>query len=110
MPRPSLRSTRNKSGASRSSARTLEMQPTEERKHLPPDLDPGEAELLEGWGKHLEHRFPNPDRIGCPGARVLKGIARDSKNFHNRKILDHIARCAPCSNELLQLLDTTGRS
>jgi hypothetical protein len=71
---------------------------------LPDDVEPGEAELLLAWGRYVEKRFPNPDRIGCPGTKLLKKIAGAPGNFHDRPILDHIARCAPCANEMRKLL------
>jgi|ERR1700694_1689726 len=73
-------------------------------KYLPNDMDPGEAELLLAWGSYLEERYPNPDRIDCPGTELLKKIAGAPKDFHDRKVLDHVARCAPCANEMRELL------
>jgi hypothetical protein len=92
----------NQQGAQKSGA---EMAVTAQRHEgLPSDLEEGEAELLEGWGVYLENRFPNPDRIGCPGTAVLKEMATDPKNFHDRQAIDHISRCSPCSDELRTLL------
>ena len=70
-------------------------------KYLPEDMDPGEAELLLAWGRHLEKDYPNPDRIGCPGTEVLKKIA--ARVFRDADLTYHIARCAPCSKELREL-------
>ena len=71
---------------------------------LPDDLDEGEAELLQGWGVYLENRFPNPDRICCPGTDILKQMAAKPSSFKDRQVIDHIARCSPCSDELRALL------
>lgn len=61
---------------------------------LPNDLDGGEAELLQGWGVYLENLFPNPDRICCPETAVLKQMAAKPGSFHDRQVIDHIARCS----------------
>lgn len=69
-------------------------------KYLPSDLEPGEAELLVGWNRYLQARYPNPDRICCPGEAVLKKLAETPLESCDRKILDHVARCGPCAREL----------
>ncbi|MGC2743841.1 MAG: hypothetical protein WA672_11680 [Candidatus Angelobacter sp.] len=70
-------------------------------------MEKGEAELLEGWGVYLENRFPNPDRICCPGTDVLKQMAANPESFRDRRVIDHVARCSPCSQELRNLLHAT---
>lgn len=77
---------------------------SDETKYLPEDLEPGEKELLLAWGDFIEEHFPNPQRKDCPGDLVLKKIATAPKKFHDRNVLDHIARCAPCSKEMRELL------
>ena len=67
-------------------------------RYFPEDMDPGEAELLLAWNRHVEENYPNPDRVGCPGTEILMKIA--ARTFHDPDILYHIARCAPCSREL----------
>jgi|SRR6516165_10847579 len=34
-----------------------------------------EQRILDALERGLSRAFPNPDRIGCPGSAVLKGIA-----------------------------------
>jgi hypothetical protein len=77
---------------------------TQLREGFPSDLDEGEAELLEGWGVYLKNRFPNPDRICCPGSDILQQMANEPKGFRDRRVIDHVARCSPCSDELRKLL------
>lgn len=71
---------------------------------MPADLGPGEAQLLLGWGQFIQTRYANPDRVGCPCDEVLQRMASDAKNFHDRQVIDHAARCAPCSNTLQKLI------
>src|SRR5438105_14198904 len=87
----------NQKPAQKSGARANEGAQSHEG--LPNDLDEGEAELLEGWGVYLKNRFPNPDRICCPGTDVLKQMAAKPGIFHDRQVIDHIAPCSPCSDE-----------
>src|SRR5215813_13036941 len=58
-------------------------------------------DVLEGG---LSREFPNPDRIGCPGSAVLRGIA-----FHKLRLaevhqwMDHLSTCSPCYQEFTRL-------
>ena len=48
-------------------------------------------------GRGLLKDFPNPERIGCPGADVLKNIAsHDMPLSEAQKWLDHLGSCSPC--------------
>ena len=45
----------------------------------------------------LATEFPNPDRVGCPGAAVLEGIASHKTPLSEaEKWLDHLGSCTPC--------------
>src|SRR5215469_315142 len=58
-------------------------------------------DVLE-WG--LSREFPNPDRIGCPGSAVLRGIAfRKSQLVEVHQWMDHLSTCSPCYQEFTQL-------
>src|SRR5215471_11921248 len=47
------------------------------------------------WG--LLRDFPNPQRIGCPGADILKRITSHEMPFSEaEKWLDHLGSCGPC--------------
>lgn len=48
-------------------------------------------------GRGLLKDFPNPERIGCPGADVLKKIAsHDMPLSEAEKWFDHFGSCSPC--------------
>ena len=63
-----------------------------------------EQRILDVLDRGLSREFPNPDRIGCPGSAVLRGIA-----FHNLRLaevhqwLDHLSACSPCYQEFTEL-------
>ncbi|MBV9226543.1 MAG: hypothetical protein JOY85_21120 [Acidobacteriaceae bacterium] len=44
------------------------------------------------------HAFPNPERIGCPGSEVLRGLATKQLPI-SHPARTHIARCSPCFQE-----------
>jgi hypothetical protein len=58
---------------------------------------------LDLLDKGLSQDFPNPRRVGCPDAAVLRGIA-----FHKVPLaeadrwLDHFGSCSPCFQEFTQ--------
>ena len=64
----------------------------------------GEQRVLDVLERGLSREFPNPDRIGCPGSAVLRGIA-----FHKLRLsevhqwMDHLSACSPCYQEFTQL-------
>ena len=48
------------------------------------------------------HDYPNPERIGCPGADFLQRLATDRKSIDlSDPALDHVARCSPCFREFV---------
>ena len=56
-----------------------------------------EQRLLDALGRGLLKDFPNPERIGCPGADVLKKIASHNMPLPEaQKWLDHLGSCSPC--------------
>ena|SRR5579863_3630175 len=103
MPRPSSKSASSNDAEIKASGPEANPKRLEDDPLLPSDLEPGEAELLRGWGEYLEHRYPNPDRIGCPTIEVLERLARERSLFQDRRTLDHVARCAPCSKQVREL-------
>ena len=47
--------------------------------------------------------FPNPNRTGCPGPEILKGIAfRRIPLAEAEPWLDHISSCSPCYHDFSQ--------
>ena len=56
-----------------------------------------ERRILDVLGRGLLKDFPNPERIGCPGADVLKKIASHNMPLSEaQKWLDHLGSCSPC--------------
>ena len=53
--------------------------------------------MLEILRQGLATEFPNPERIGCPGNALLKGIAQGKVSLTEAEPwLDHLASCSPC--------------
>jgi hypothetical protein len=56
--------------------------------------------LLEILRQGLATKFPNPERIGCPGSFLLKGIAQGKISLTEAEPwLDHLGSCSPCFRE-----------
>jgi len=56
--------------------------------------------LLEILRQGLATEFPNPERIGCPGSSLLKGIAQGKVSLTEAEPwLDHLGLCSPCFKE-----------
>src|SRR4051812_43154478 len=56
--------------------------------------------LLEILRQGLATEFPNPERIGCPGSSLLKGIAQGKVSLTEAEPwLDHLGSCSPCFKE-----------
>jgi hypothetical protein len=63
-----------------------------------------EKRILDALGRGLLKEFPNPNRVGCPDAVVLKKIAsRRMALTDAEKWLDHLGSCSPCYRDFLQL-------
>ena len=56
-----------------------------------------EKRALDALGRGLLKEFPNPERIGCPGSEVLRGIASHKVPLAQAEPwLDHLTSCSPC--------------
>jgi hypothetical protein len=56
--------------------------------------------LLDILRRGLATEFPNPERIGCPGNSLLKGIAQGKVSLTEAEPwLDHLGSCSPCFQE-----------
>jgi hypothetical protein len=54
--------------------------------------------------------YPNPERIGCPGAAFLERLAKNRTSINlNDPALTHVARCSPCYREFIGLRDAVRR-
>lgn len=61
-------------------------------------------------GRGLRKEFPNPERIGCPGAEVLKKIASRKMPLSEAETwLDHLGSCSPCYNDFSQFREASQR-
>jgi hypothetical protein len=53
-------------------------------------IEAGQRVLLDGG-------YPNPDRVGCPGTKVLKALAERRMDLRDAKAWPlHISTCSPC--------------
>jgi hypothetical protein len=56
--------------------------------------------LLDILRQGLATEFPNPERIGCPGNALLKGIAQGKVSLTEAEPwLNHLGSCSPCFQE-----------
>ncbi|HTB16085.1 MAG TPA: hypothetical protein VK752_31160 [Bryobacteraceae bacterium] len=56
-----------------------------------------EKDLIAVATDALVSGFPNPERIGCPEARILDAVAGRRLTFSEiNDVVDHIATCSPC--------------
>lgn len=60
--------------------------------------------LLDILRQGLATEFPNPERIGCPGTPLLKGIAQGKVSLTEAEPwLGHLGSCSPCFQEFKEL-------
>lgn len=63
-----------------------------------------EQRILNALERGLSREFPNPDRVGCPGSEVLRGIASHKLRLAEvHQWLDHLSACSPCYQEFTEL-------
>ena len=68
------------------------------------EFNKDEKRVLDLLTRGLSRECPNPQRVGCPGSAVLRGIA-----FHKLRLgevdkwLDHLGSCSPCYQEFTEL-------
>src|SRR5713226_8692923 len=69
-----------------------------------------ERRILDVLGRGLRKEFPNPERIGCPGAEVLKKIAYRKMPLSEAEAwLDHLGSCSPCYNDFSRFREASQR-
>jgi hypothetical protein len=62
--------------------------------------DAADKRMLEIIRQGLATEFPNPNRIGCPGNTLLKGIAQGRVPLTEAETwLEHFGSCSPCFQE-----------
>lgn len=65
-----------------------------------------EKRILNALGRGLLREFPNPERMGCPGADILKRITSQEMPLSDaEKWLDHLTSCSPCYADFKRLQD-----
>ena len=63
-----------------------------------------EKRVLDLLTQGLSREFPNPQRVGCPGSAVLRGIAfRKLRLPEVDRWLVHLSSCSPCYQEFTEL-------
>ena len=63
-----------------------------------------ERRILHALGRGLLKEFPNPERVGCPGADILKRITSHEMPLSEaEKWLDHLTSCGPCYADFKRL-------
>jgi hypothetical protein len=59
-----------------------------------------ERRMLAMFEQAALNDYPNPDRVGCPGAAFLQRLARNHGSIPiTHPDLTHVARCSPCFRE-----------
>jgi hypothetical protein len=74
--------------------------------HLAGELQSGadEKRILDLLSTGLSTEFPNPTRVGCPGAGVLEGIASHEIPLSEAgNWLEHLGSCSPCFREFTSI-------
>jgi hypothetical protein len=62
-----------------------------------------EKRILDLLDRGLSQDFPNPQRVGCPGSAVLRGIALHKVPLAEAdRWLNHFSSCSPCFQEFTQ--------
>jgi hypothetical protein len=54
--------------------------------------------------------YPNPDRVGCPGAEVLRTLATERLTRDRDPAWEHVTHCSPCYAEYLALVERVEQS
>jgi hypothetical protein len=72
--------------------------------------DLSDEQMLRDFSPMLENDFPNPERIGCPDAALLKGIAAGKVKLASaRKWLPHLGSCSECYRDFLGIKQRTSQ-
>ena len=70
-----------------------------------------EKRALDALGRGLLKEFPNPERVGCPGSELLRGIAsRKVPLAQAEPWLNHLTSCSPCYRDFNQFREAYQRA
>jgi hypothetical protein len=62
---------------------------------------PSAEDLKRVLQEAVLRNYPNPDRIGCPGAGAIRELARVARPFEDTH-WEHVSHCSPCYREFLE--------
>ena len=68
--------------------------------YFPPDMAPGELELLVAFDIWIHANHANPERKGCPGRERLEAVVRARTRVEDEYTLKHMSLCAACLDEV----------
>ncbi len=68
--------------------------------YFPPDMEPGEFELLVAFDIWIHKNHANSRRVGCPGREKLEAIVRAKTKVEDMDTLRHVGLCAACLDEM----------
>ena len=68
--------------------------------YFPPDMAPGELELLVAFDVWIHAEHANPERKGCPGRERLEAVVRARTRVEDEYTLKHMSLCAACLDEM----------
>jgi hypothetical protein len=60
---------------------------------LPSNVEPGESELLDAFGRWVRAEYLNPERKGCPGKSALTALALAKPKSEDGYTITHIGHC-----------------
>ena len=68
--------------------------------YFPPDMDPGELQLLVAFDIWIHENHPNLERKGCTGRERLEAVVRAKTKVEDEYTLQHMVLCAACLDEM----------
>lgn len=71
--------------------------------YFPPDMDPGELELLVAFDIWIHEKHPNRERKGCPGRERLEAVVQARTRVEDQYTLKHMGLCAACLDEMREI-------
>lgn len=64
--------------------------------------------LITEFVRVTSNTHPNPERMGCPGTKILTEMAASERT--DEILLKHFEECGPCLQEYSELLDIASSS
>ena len=63
--------------------------------------EPNSEDVKRVLQEAVLRNYPNPDRVGCPGANAVRELARVARPFEDAH-WEHVSHCSPCYLEFLE--------